>query len=163
MPTGFISYSHKDYGLCEDLREHLSALERAFRMQFWTDKRIGPGQKWTKEIERAINSADVFIFLLSPAFFNSKYIMDIEYEEISKRFAEDKHLPIPILARDCSWEWAFGGCQALPGDGSGGLRAIDHWKPKSNGWHATILGIRRAIEDHFQIAATPRGPWGNLR
>jgi WD40 repeat protein len=60
----FISYSHVDWDFAVRLR---TALEREGE-SIWMDERDIPGgSRWRRELELAIESADAFVFIISPA------------------------------------------------------------------------------------------------
>jgi hypothetical protein len=74
--NGFISYCHLDFGMFMQFQQHLRAVERAFGVSFWSDRRIPGGYLWDPAIKLEIEKATVFILLLSPAFIASDYIFD---------------------------------------------------------------------------------------
>ncbi len=57
----FISYSHKDEELCDNLKVHLSNLRRQNVIDDWHDRKIVPGEEWAKYIYDHINSARVIL------------------------------------------------------------------------------------------------------
>ena len=69
MASLFISYSRKDI-------ETARKLTKAFEGQgldFWIDwEGIPPTVDWWKEIEKGIEEADIFLFLISPDSTKSK-------------------------------------------------------------------------------------------
>jgi hypothetical protein len=78
MLKGFISYAHDDYAAFDAMRSHLRAVERAFKIDFWADKRISAGNYWSDKIADAIEAAQIHILMFSPAFIESDYIFDHE-------------------------------------------------------------------------------------
>ena len=70
-PTVFISYSYTDW---DQVSLILEALDQR-NMQYWSDQRIPMGEEWQKQIKEAIESADVFILMVSPGFASSNYAM----------------------------------------------------------------------------------------
>ena len=74
----FISYSHKDEVLREQLGTHLSLLRRRGVIDAWHDRRIGAGQEWAGAIDEHLNSAAVILLLISPDFLASDYCYDLE-------------------------------------------------------------------------------------
>jgi hypothetical protein len=160
MIKGFISYSHEDHAACRNLRTHLASLERALGLKFWHDRRVNAGSYWSKEIEQAICNADIFLFLVTPAFFDSQYIMETELKAISKKFDPQSHLSIPILAKDCLWDWAFSAFQAVPVNGNGALVPVERWRPKDKGWNEVNRQLYRAIDSHFGLSGQTVDPWG---
>lgn len=92
MTSLFISYSRKDI-------ESARQLTKAFTDQdldFWIDwEGIPPSVDWWKEIERGIEQADIFLFLLSPDSVASKVCK----QEIDHAVKNGKRL-IPVVVRD---------------------------------------------------------------
>ena len=62
VPLVFISYSHHDKALCEQLAE---LLESKVQTRVWYDKALTPGETFRKKIVETIQAADYFIVLLS--------------------------------------------------------------------------------------------------
>jgi hypothetical protein len=57
----FLSYSHKDEDLRNELVKHLSALKRSGVITDWHDRKITPGSEWAGEIDSHLNSAKVML------------------------------------------------------------------------------------------------------
>jgi hypothetical protein len=83
--NGFISYCHFDFEMYRTFRRHLRAIERAFGVRFWSDERISAGYHWDPAIKAKIETGEVFILLLSPAFIGSNYVFDEEIPAIQQR------------------------------------------------------------------------------
>jgi TIR domain len=64
---------------------HLRATERAFKIEFWADKRIKAGNYWSTKIADAIEAAEIHILMLSPAYIRSDYIFDHELPAINDK------------------------------------------------------------------------------
>ena len=92
MASLFISYSRLDI----DFAYRLTGSLNAQKMDFWIDwEGIPPTVDWWKEIERGIEEADIFLFLLSPDSAKSKVCK----QEIEHAVRNGKRL-IPIVVRD---------------------------------------------------------------
>ena len=68
----FLSYSHPDEAWKHRVVEALKPLEQPQRIAAWHDRKLLPGQDWDEEIRQALNRADVILFLVSPAFVESR-------------------------------------------------------------------------------------------
>jgi WD40 repeat protein len=92
MPKVFISYSRKDMEFARKLTGELQKSD----MDFWVDwEGIPPTVDWWKEIEKGIEEADSFIFLISPDSAASK----ICGQEIDCAVKNSKRI-IPLVVRD---------------------------------------------------------------
>ena len=95
MAKVFISYSRKDIEFAKRLTAELQKSE----LDFWIDwEGIPPTVDWWREIEKGIEEADIFLFLISPDSVNSK----VCGQEIDTAVKNGKRI-IPIVARDSSW------------------------------------------------------------
>lgn len=131
--NGFISYARADYKMFEAFGTDLRSIERAYKLAFWSDKRINAGYHWEPEILDHINAADVIVMLLSPSFFASDYIWDKELPAIKARRALPGNcLVLPVVLKPCQWDLVSAHRQAVPVQ-NGVLRPIAAWKPKSSG------------------------------
>lgn len=92
MAHVFISYSRKDAEFTEDL---LAALEQ-HSFDVWLDREdIPKGAKWWQEICTGIESAEAFVFVISPDSLSSEVCND----EIKHATRHNKRI-VPILRRD---------------------------------------------------------------
>jgi hypothetical protein len=150
--NGFISYSHEDYRMFREFKIHLSAVERAFAIDFWADTRIRAGYHWSTAIEAAINAADVFVLLATPGFIASNYIYDKEIPAIKARRLTSKALVVPVVLKRCSWQMISDVLQAVPTD-NGILVPVDDWKPRRNGFDLARAQTMTSIESYFGLTA----------
>ena len=92
MASLFISYSRKNIDFALRLTEAFQGQD----LDFWIDlKGIPPTVDWWKEIEKGIEEADIFLFLLSPDSAKSKVCK----REIEHAARNGKRL-IPVVVRD---------------------------------------------------------------
>lgn len=92
MTSLFISYSRKDIETARKLTEVFNGQE----LDFWIDwEGIPPTVDWWREIEKGIEEADIFLFLLSPDSAGSKVCK----KEIEHAAQNGKRL-IPVVIRD---------------------------------------------------------------
>jgi transitional endoplasmic reticulum ATPase len=92
----FISYSHKNKEYLDELKRHFSPYRESLNL--WYDTKIKTGEVWEKEIEKALNEAEVVVLLLSPDFFDSEFISEYEIPNIKRRQKEGLKVIIIILS-----------------------------------------------------------------
>ena len=140
----FISYSHKDEALREELGAHLSLLKRDRVIDEWHDRRIVAGQEWGGAIDEHLNSAAVILLLVSADFLASDYCYDIEMKRALERHDARDACVIPVILRSVDWRGApFAKLQALPKDG----RPLTSWPNKDEAFTDVARGIRKALEE----------------
>ncbi len=61
----FISYSHRDDELRQQLDTHLSSLRRQGDISVWHDRRIVPGEEWERAIAENLDAAHIILLLVS--------------------------------------------------------------------------------------------------
>jgi hypothetical protein len=156
---GFISYAHNDYVAFEEMMTHLRAVELAFTIDFWADKRIKPGNHWSTKIADAIEAAQVHILLCSPAFIGADYIYFHELPAINNKYAKGD-LVLPVIIDRCAWSWIVGVLQAAPVDRRGRLLPVYEWRPRGHGFNAAREQIERSIAAQYSV--NPKAPfsWG---
>jgi WD40 repeat protein len=105
MASLFISYSRKDIDTARKLCESFTGQG----LDFWIDwQGIPPTTEWWKEIERGIETADNFLFLISPDSAKSKVCK----QEIEHATKNGKRL-IPVVVRDIQADQAPAELQPL--------------------------------------------------
>ena len=139
----FYSYAREDEPLREELAGHLKIMERRGVIRPWHDRCIAPGQKWDKEIDSQLESADLVLLLVSKDFINSDYIWGHELETAMKRQASGKTSVVPVMLRAVDIAGApFAELQGLPTD----LRPVTSWPNRDEAWTDVAKGIRRSVE-----------------
>jgi internalin A len=137
----FISYSHKDENLRNELQTHLKLLERQRIIDAWDDRRIDAGDEWKRKIDDNLERADIILLLVSADFMASDYCYDEEMTRALERHDNKEARVIPVIVRDVSWTNApFGKLQALPKEG----KAISLWPDKDTAWRNVAEGIEKA-------------------
>lgn len=74
----FISYSHKDAGWLKKLRQFLGPLEDKQLIRVWDDTEIRPGSDWLAEIRKALEKAQVAVFLVTQQLLDSPFVKEKE-------------------------------------------------------------------------------------
>lgn len=135
----FISYSHVDEKLKEQLLNHLGPLKRLGIIDEWHDRKIKAGDAWGEEISTNLASADIVVLLVSVDFINSEYCYEKEFEVALKRHEEGAAVIVPVIGRSCMWtELPFGEIQAVPKDG----KAVASWDDQDEALTDVARGIR---------------------
>ena len=145
MTQVFMSYSHADEALRDELEKHLAGLLRQGVITTWHDRRIAPGEELHGQIDEHLNAADIVLLLVSADFLDSDYCYDVEMTRAIERHEHGEARVIPVILRPCDWHGTpFGGLMAVPTDG----------KPISK--HATLddgfLEVAKAIRAVVEIA-----------
>lgn len=141
--TVFISYSHKDQDLREELEKHLMILRRQGVIQTWHDRKITAGTEWQGAIDDNLMSAGLILLLISPDFMASDYCYDLEMERALRRHESRQARVVPVILRQVMWDKApFAKLQALPTDG----KAVKTWDSLDAALDNVARGIRATVE-----------------
>jgi len=139
----FISYSHKDQELRQQLEEHMAILKRNGVIATWHDRQITAGSEWKGAIDDNLAAARLILLLISPAFVASDYCYDVELRHALDRHASGEAVVIPIILRPVMWDSApFAKLQGLPTDG----KAVTMWDNRDDAFHTVAKGIRVTVE-----------------
>ncbi|WP_242043618.1 tetratricopeptide repeat protein [Leptolyngbya sp. FACHB-671] len=139
----FISYSHKDEELREELDIHLANLKRQGKIGVWHDRAIEAGAEWDAEIKHQLETADIILLLITPRFVASNYCYDLEMQRAVQRHDEGSARVIPIILKPCDWQDSpFSKLQVLPRD----AKPVTKWDDRDEAFLNVVQGIRRAVE-----------------
>jgi len=137
----FYSYSHKDEKLRDELAVHLTMLQRQGVIKPWHDRNISAGAEWAKEIDDAIDSAQIILLLISADFLASEYCYGLEMKRAIERHETGEACVIPIILRPADWSGApFSKFQALPKN----AKPVTGWKEKA--FVDIAQGIRKVAQ-----------------
>lgn len=138
----FISYSHRDESLRNELVSHISLLKRQGLIETWYDRKINAGDYGDAEIDANLESADIVLLLVSADFINSMYCWEKELERGLERHEAKEGVVIPIVVRAVDLEGvSFGYIQSLPTD----RKPITSWANRDEAWADVARGLRNAI------------------
>ncbi|WP_198018025.1 toll/interleukin-1 receptor domain-containing protein [Burkholderia sp. WSM2230] len=142
--TLFLSYSHADEQLKNELLKHLVPLQRMGLINAWHDRKLKAGDDIDHEILAQIRKADIALFLISVDFINSAYCHDVELSEALAMHSRGEVTVIPVVLRSCLWQHtALKDLLALPRDG----KAVKSWLDQDEALASVAEGIRlKAIE-----------------
>jgi energy-coupling factor transporter ATP-binding protein EcfA2 len=146
----FVSYSHEDEALRRELETHLTSLKRQGHIRSWHDRQVAAGQNWADEIDSHIESADLILLLISPAFLASDYCWGVEVERALERHENGDARVIPVVLRPVDWVTApFSKLQALPQDG----KPVTTWQDRDMAYLSVVQGLRAAVEEPIRRRA----------
>lgn len=111
----FISYAHEDEVYKDELKGHLSKLGNLDIIKDWDDRLILPGDNWEEQIQKKLQEAQVFLFLLSEAALTSDYIQEKEAPVALSRHRAGAARAIPVIVGACDfYNSPFREIQATP-------------------------------------------------
>ena len=140
----FVSYSHKDEGLRDELEVQLSMLKRQRLIEVWHDRRLLPGDHLDWTISEELDAADVVLLLISPDFLASDYCYKIEKGRALQRHQEGTARLISVILRPCDWTHTdLAQYLVTPTDG----KPVTQWPDRDEAFLDVTKSIRRAIED----------------
>lgn len=141
----FVSYSHKDERQLNELKTHLSPLERQSLIDTWYDRRIVAGEDFGQKINENLERADLVLLLISADFIASKYCYEIEMKRALERQAEGEARVVPVIVRDVKWKAIpeLSNLKVVPKDG----KAVHNWKRKDTAWLDVSDQIETVIKD----------------
>jgi len=146
----FISYSHKDSALRNELGKYLRRLEQRNEIATWHDRQIGAGEEWRTDIDRHLATARVILLLVSKHFLESGYCMNIEMREAMDLHDAGLASVVPIYLSPCDWRNApFSELAALPS----GNKPVTRWVPRARAFAVIVESLRQVIA---QLRRTPR-------
>ena len=137
---GFITYSHKDDQKRKKLRACLVVMERAAEITLRDDSDINPGGKARQEdILKEVADSDILLYLVSTDSLASENCN----KELTEAVRVERKV-IPIILESCDWlNDRLSDFEALPDKG----KAINKWKPQSDGWQNVVDGIREVVAE----------------
>lgn len=140
----FISYSHEDKLLRNQLAIQLSNLRRQEVIRDWFDGDIIPGMEWREQIQQHLEHAQIILLLISADFMASEFCYSIEMTQAIQKHKDGKARVLPILLRPTDFEGApFAKLLMLPTD----AKPITKWTNKDDAFEDIVKGIRRAINE----------------
>jgi hypothetical protein len=154
----FISYSHRDEALKQELEDHLALLKRQDKIRPWQDRQIEAGTEWNEQIRAALDEADIILLLISPRFMNSDFCYGKEMQRAMQRHHNGDARVIPIILTPTDWKGApFDKLQVLPKDG----KPVVDWPNHDAAFVDVVKGIRRAIETLSPISEQKQDAWAS--
>lgn len=149
----FMSYSHKDEELRDQLEVQLAMLKRQGLVDVWHDRRLVPGDDLDASIHEELDAADVILLLVSPDFLASDYCYEIERGRAMERHLSGEARVISVILRPCEWaETSLSDYLVTPKDG----KPVTRWPDRDEALLDVARQIRRAIEELDRAKAPPQ-------
>ena len=141
----FISYSHQDKKLLDELQTHLKPYLRNGTITAWSDQQIEPGSQWFDEINAVLGKTSVAVMLVSANFLSSDFIHEHELGPLLKEAEIGGVKLLWVLIGACSYqETPLKSYQAVvspPGRPLAQMRKPD----RDTAWLAVCKPIKRAV------------------
>jgi tetratricopeptide (TPR) repeat protein len=140
----FCSYDHEDELLWKRLAQQLRVLEEHGLISAWHCGALRAGQNWQREIEQHLQSAQLILLLISPAFMASERCYRIEMIEAMKRHEAGEARVIPIILRPVYWQnEPFSKLQVLPTGG----KPVKSWRQRDEAFADIAMGIQKIAQE----------------
>lgn len=147
----FVSYAHHDHKACDRLVVHLKAVGNAFGFSIWTDHKLRAGNTWSERLENEIKKSCMFALIVTNDFLASDYIREFELPAISYMRAEQRSLVVPIILRDCGWQYLCGGyVQAIPMNAKRRIVPCMEWRDVEKAYAVCADEVAKAVKDWFE-------------
>ncbi len=101
--TVLLCYAREDERFAQQLKKHVSLLERNKSIALWDYGDIDPGTERNKEIKKRLNKAQITLLLISSSFIASDYCYDFEMQQAIERHERKEARVIPVILRPCYW------------------------------------------------------------
>ena len=155
----FVSYSHKDESLMEELFEFLQPLSMAGKIAIWNDRAIPVGDLWDDRIKQALANAEIIVLLISSSFLASTYINGVEISQAMELRREKGTRIIPVMLRPCDLQshivpnerHTIADFKGLPRD----MKPITSWSSHEEAWLDVATGLKPVIERILQEKTKP--------
>jgi len=139
----FLSYSHKDEEMKNQLDIFLVNLKRSDSIEVWQDRELAGGDEWDDKIKNELTTSDIILLLVSADFNASDYIWKKELAVAMQRHERGEARVIPVILRNCEWQdMPYAKLQALPTGG----KPITVYADKDEAYTDIAKGIRKVVE-----------------
>lgn len=141
----FVSYSHGDERLLNELQIHLSPLRRMNLIETWDEGEVEARQDWREKINENLKRADLFILLVSPNFIASDYCFETEFARALEQHAKNELRILPVIVRSCGWRAIPGlaELQVVPRNG----KPVATWANKDSAWREVSEHVQAILEE----------------
>ncbi len=99
----FCCYAREDQKMLDELKTHLTPLQKSGQITIWSDTNLNAGVEWKKELHQHSESANIILLLISPNFLASD-ACEAEMKRAIERHDQGSTHVIPILLRPVHWD-----------------------------------------------------------
>jgi TIR domain len=140
----FVSYSHADEALRDQLEVQLAMLKRQGLIDVWHDRRLIAGDRLDWSIETKLDEAEIILLLLSPDFLASDYCYNIEKGRALARHRKGEARLISVILRPCDWMHTdLREYLVTPKDG----KPVTQWPDRDVAFLDVVQSIRTALQE----------------
>src|SRR5215212_8522796 len=143
----FVSYSYDDEPFLQRLLAQLNGLIRAEIITVWHGEHIPAGEKWKKEIDKHLNTAQLVLLLVSENFIGSDYCYEVEFKRAMERCEQGEARVIAIILAPCPWrDTPLAELKVLPKSG----KPITEWPDSQKVWESVTAEIRQQVVERLR-------------
>lgn len=149
----YMMYAHEDAKYAIELNKHLQLLIQHKYMILWYDHNLESGDLWEEVIKQQIESADVFLVIVTVNLFTSTFIQQVELKRAVERYNNKEAVIIPILADFCFWEPSILGSMEiiLPRNS----KPISSFVNKGEAFLDIVIGIKATLDHKLANSNIP--------
>lgn len=142
----FLVYAQKDETFKQEFEDYLAILQQAQLISGWEERQIQRGTDWSQTIDPHMLTADLILFMVSPALIASGYCSGAEFREAFERNKPSRKATlIPILLHYVNLQGnPLGAIQYTPD------RPVSSWHKRHEAWRIVDRSIRSVIAHGFK-------------
>jgi hypothetical protein len=142
--TVLLCYAREDERMAQQLKKHLSLLERNKSIAIWDYGDIDPGTERDKEIKSRLTKAQITLLLISASFLSSDYCYESEMQQAIEGHERKTARVIPVILRPCYWNGPpLDKLQPLP---DGARPIVARGRDPNNGFTNVAQSLARIVE-----------------
>jgi tetratricopeptide (TPR) repeat protein len=133
----------EDQEMQEELKKHLTLLERMGQIRILSDTNLNLGLQWEKELHELLERVAIILLLISPDFMKSDHCYNKMAQAI-ERHNQGTTYVIPVLLRATFWRTApFATLQVVPTD----AKPVTNWPNNDDAFQDITEHIDRIVSE----------------
>lgn len=143
----FISYSHEDIKMKEQLLKHLKALERVYNVEAWHDGCIYAGYNIEDVVFEELEKSDIVLLLISNYYIASNFCYSKEMKIALQNHHNKKCNVIPIILSSTNNldKMPFNKLKSFPTD----RKPITKFNPRTEGYSNVVECISNLLDNKY--------------